>query len=60
MSSNVNEPNIEKPCTECFVTAMEADLEDEEGRSLNADTGAWLHREFTIPSFVWKWGRRVK
>jgi len=31
------------PCNECFVTAMEADLEDEDGKALNIQEGAWLH-----------------
>lgn len=31
------------PCDECFVTAMEANLENEDGKALNIQEGAWLH-----------------
>lgn len=33
----------EKPCSDCFVVAMQAGLEDETGTTINIDTGAWLH-----------------
>lgn len=35
--------NIPKPCEACFITAMQADLEDKAGNSINIDSGAWLH-----------------
>jgi hypothetical protein len=35
--------NMEKPCEECFITAMEADLQYEDGKSAHIDDGAWLH-----------------
>lgn len=45
MLENKDIRNIEKPCTDCHVTAYQAGLEDESGKSVNTDTGAWLHRE---------------
>lgn len=35
--------NIETPCNGCYVTAIQADLVDEDGYSANIDRGAWLH-----------------
>ncbi|TID20910.1 hypothetical protein E2P81_ATG05541 [Venturia nashicola] len=35
--------NITKPCTDCYITAYEAGLEDEAGTSVNTNVGAWLH-----------------
>lgn len=35
--------NVETPCNGCYVTAIQADLVDEDGRSANIDRGAWLH-----------------
>lgn len=46
MLENKDIRNITKPCTDCFITAYEAGLEDEAGKSVNTDVGAWLHRKF--------------
>lgn len=35
--------NLRKPCEDCYITAMEADLQFEDGRSANVEHGAWLH-----------------
>jgi len=31
------------PCQNCFITAMEANLEDDAGKTININEGAWLH-----------------
>lgn len=46
MLENKDIRNITKPCSDCFITAYEAGLEDEAGKSVNTDVGAWLHRKF--------------
>jgi hypothetical protein len=35
--------NLEKPCEDCYITAMQADLQYADGRSANIEDGAWLH-----------------
>jgi hypothetical protein len=35
--------NSETPCNDCYITALQASLEYENGTSANVDTGAWLH-----------------
>jgi hypothetical protein len=36
--------NVQKPCTNCFVTSMQANLIDATtGETLNIDDGLWLH-----------------
>lgn len=35
--------NITKPCTNCFITAMHATLQDMDGKELFTDSGMWLH-----------------
>jgi hypothetical protein len=48
MEENKVTPNMEKPCSDCYITALQADLEDETGKHLNVDQGAWLHRKSII------------
>ncbi|KAL1955726.1 hypothetical protein VTO42DRAFT_8124 [Malbranchea cinnamomea] len=43
MISNRLDLNIELPCKDCFITALQADLEYEDGSRANINTGAWLH-----------------
>lgn len=43
MISNRPDLNIETPCKDCYITAIQASLEYEDGTSANVDTGAWLH-----------------
>lgn len=43
MLDNKLAPNVALPCSNCFITAMQADLYDDSGKSINIDTGAWLH-----------------
>ncbi|KAK3080327.1 hypothetical protein LTS18_002414 [Coniosporium uncinatum] len=40
-----NEPYFtnQMPCQNCFITAMEANLEDDAGKTININEGAWLH-----------------
>lgn len=35
--------SIKSPCDECYIVALQAGLEDTEGKVINVDTGAWLH-----------------
>ncbi|KAF2401892.1 hypothetical protein EJ06DRAFT_366876 [Trichodelitschia bisporula] len=35
--------NLEKPCTDCYILAMQGGLEYEDGTVANIDSGAWLH-----------------
>jgi hypothetical protein len=35
------EPGRPPPCTDCFITAMQLNLEYEDGKIANVDTGAW-------------------
>jgi hypothetical protein len=41
--SNFDHLNITKPCPNCLITWMQADLSYEDGTSADADTGLWLH-----------------
>lgn len=34
---------VTKPCNNCYVTGMEANLKYPDGRTANIDTGMWLH-----------------
>jgi len=31
------------PCSNCYITAMQANIKYTDGREANIDTGAWLH-----------------
>jgi hypothetical protein len=35
--------DVEKPCTNCFITSMQTNLKYTDGRVANIDTGQWLH-----------------
>jgi hypothetical protein len=52
---NMPEPNIEKPCSECFVTYIQAGLEDQAGNSVNTDTGLWLHHMVVFVEGPGRW-----
>ncbi|KAF1989224.1 hypothetical protein K402DRAFT_419033 [Aulographum hederae CBS 113979] len=43
MVSSTPRLRVDMPCTDCYLTAMEAGLELEDGTSVNIDSGAWLH-----------------
>jgi hypothetical protein len=32
----------QSPCQDCYITAMQVNLEYEDGKEANVDTGAWL------------------
>jgi hypothetical protein len=34
---------VPKPCNNCYITGMEANLKYADGRTANIDTGMWLH-----------------
>lgn len=34
---------VASPCSNCYITAMEADMKYADGRVANIDSGAWLH-----------------
>jgi hypothetical protein len=40
---NYPDTNIDKPCNDCMLTGITADYEDLNGKSVNVDSGAWLH-----------------
>jgi hypothetical protein len=46
---------VKKPCVDCFVTAMQADMEYPDGRKANTDEGAWLHHAVLYNGIGW-WG----
>jgi hypothetical protein len=46
---------VKKPCVECYVTAMQADVEYPDGRRANTDEGAWLHHAVLYNGIGW-WG----
>jgi hypothetical protein len=52
MLDNKDIRNIERPCSDCYITAFQADLEDEAGNSVNTDKGAWLHRKFENQTYL--------
>ncbi|KAF1815741.1 hypothetical protein P152DRAFT_471140 [Eremomyces bilateralis CBS 781.70] len=43
MLENRIDANVKVPCTNCFITGIQADLYDDSGKSVNIDQGAWLH-----------------
>ena len=43
MIENRPDLNIELPCDDCYITALQASLEYENGTSANVNTGGWLH-----------------
>jgi hypothetical protein len=43
MAWNMPERNVQKPCTHCMVTYIEAGLEDPAGNVKNTKDGLWLH-----------------
>lgn len=43
MIKNRPELRLELPCEDCYITALQADLEYEDGTTANVNTGAWLH-----------------
>ncbi|KAF1816587.1 hypothetical protein P152DRAFT_479101 [Eremomyces bilateralis CBS 781.70] len=43
MVNNAMTPKVALPCTDCYITAMQAGLEYADGTEANIDTGAWLH-----------------
>jgi hypothetical protein len=44
------EPGRPPPCTDCYITAMQLNLEYEDGRIANVDTGAWYVE--SLSSFI--------
>ncbi|KAK4211008.1 hypothetical protein QBC37DRAFT_447197 [Rhypophila decipiens] len=38
-----SDPNLVVPCTGCFITGMDTDLQWEDGTTANANKGIWLH-----------------
>jgi hypothetical protein len=43
MLPNVVVTNVAKPCTDCYITGIQADLRYADGTPANIDTGLWLH-----------------
>jgi hypothetical protein len=40
---NVPRTNIQKPCQDCYITGISADLKKENGETANVHNGLWLH-----------------
>jgi hypothetical protein len=47
---------LQKPCDECYITAMQADLQYQNGTAANIDTGGWLHHIVLYTSMGWQPG----
>ena len=45
---NFDEDSAQKPCTDCLITWMEADLHYANGTPANADTNLWLHHTVLV------------
>jgi hypothetical protein len=45
---NMPDRNVQKPCTTCTVTRMQAGLEDAAGNVMNTNNGLWLHHMVAI------------
>jgi len=45
MGSLENRPSLglQKPCSSCYIVAMQANLINTSGKTVNIDEGAWLH-----------------
>jgi hypothetical protein len=43
MISNRYDSGLTKPCRNCYITAIQANLEYANGTTANVNTGAWLH-----------------
>jgi hypothetical protein len=43
MIHNAIATNVQRPCTNCYITSMQAGLTDLNGTSVNIDKGLWLH-----------------
>lgn len=43
MLSNNLAFNVEKPCSDCYITRMQAGLVNPDGTTANVDQGLWLH-----------------
>lgn len=45
MSGLENRPSLmlEKPCSNCYIVAMQANLVKPDGSEVNIDEGAWYH-----------------
>jgi hypothetical protein len=41
-----------KPCEDCLITFMQADLEYSDGSYANADSGMWLHHVVQVDTAV--------
>jgi hypothetical protein len=50
MITNQFRLNVAKPCTNCYITGMRAGLIDASGRSVNVNTGQWLHHMVLLNS----------
>jgi hypothetical protein len=58
MLDNMKIFNQEKPCDECYITAMQADLQYPNGTIANIDTGGWLHHIVLYTSLGWTPGAK--
>jgi hypothetical protein len=49
---------IDKPCSECYITAMQADMEYPDGRTALTEEGAWLHHILLYNGIGWFGGKK--
>jgi hypothetical protein len=59
MLSNEWKYNLEKPCPSCFITAMQGDLQFEDGRSAMTEDGVWLHHAVLYNGLGYTWGSKT-
>jgi hypothetical protein len=43
---NLPDLDVQKPCTECLLTFMQAGLEDGKGNDMNTNNGLWMHHMY--------------
>jgi len=56
---NIWEKYVAKACDECYIVAMQGDLQAEDGRTLNIDSGVWLHHMVMYSGLGWTPGSKT-
>jgi hypothetical protein len=57
---NMPEIDKEKPCSDCFITFLQAGLEDQAGNVVNTDVGQWLHHMVVMVTGPNRWDPTCK
>jgi hypothetical protein len=58
MLDNEKAFNIPKPCEDCYIVAMQGDLQFEDGTAANVENGAWLHHSVLYSGLGWTPGSK--